>query len=173
MHQTQFQDPKHKIIALYYGFFALLGMVILGNQLLSIQLSLLVLIIILVLYVQLFFMLMGAIKYWKRDVLGLKILFWISLSLVPIIITPLVIYYPKVTTGFFLFMQNSFGFSSTGFEFHVAYDTQLTLLNTSFWGIGINLIEFFLWLRFKNIAANNHISIAHFKNEDLELKRYD
>ncbi|AXQ23356.1 hypothetical protein BEN71_15315 [Acinetobacter wuhouensis] len=171
--QTHFKDPKHKIFALYYGIFAVLGIILLSYQLLSISLSIIVFILVFILYAQLVFMLIGAIKYWKLEVTGLKILFWISLSLVPLFITPLITYIPKVTSGLFFYIQSSFGATGVGFDFHIAYDTRLTLLNHSAWGFGLNIIEFFIWIRFKHIAEINHISIPPFKNEDLELKIYD
>ena len=171
--QTHFKDPKHKVYALYYAIFAVLGMIILSYQLLSISLSLLVVVIVFILYAQLIFMLIGAIKYWKLEVTGLKILFLVSLSLVPLFITPLITYIPKVTTGLFFFLQSAFGANEVGFNFHIAYDTRFTLLNGSAWGFGLNIIEFFIWIHFKNIAEMNHISIPPFKNEDLELKIYD
>ena len=171
--QTHFKDPKHKVYALYYAIFAVLGIIILTNQLLSISLSLIVLIIVFILYAQLIFMLIGAIKYWKLEVTGLKILFWISLSLVPLFVTPLITYIPQVTTGLFFFIQGAFGATEVGFDFHIAYDTRLTLLNGSIWGFGLNIIEFFIWIHFKNVAELNKISIPPFKNEDLELKIYD
>ena len=171
--QTHFKDPKHKVYALYYSIFAVLGIIILTNQLLSISLSLIVLIVVFILYAQLIFMLIGAIKYWKLETTGLKILFWISLSLVPLFVTPLITYTPQVTTGLFFFIQGAFGATGVGFDFHIAYDTRLTLLNGSIWGFGLNIIEFFIWIHFKNVAEMNQISIPPFKNEDLELKIYD
>jgi len=65
-------------------------------------------------------MLYGAIQYWKLNIIGLKILFWISLSLVPIIITPVLVHVPKITTGIFFYVQNVFRATGVGFNFHVA-----------------------------------------------------
>ena len=172
MNNLKFKDPKHKFFALYYGIFSVIGMVLLSYQFWILPFNIPIFFIFLVLFTQLSFMFYGAIQYWKLNVIGLKILFWISLSLVPIIITPLLTYIPKVTTGVFFYIQSAFGFTSVGFDFHIAYDTRFTILNDHVWGIGANIIEFFIWIRFKYIAEINHISIPPFKNEDLELKSY-
>ena len=171
MNTSKFNDPKHRIVASYYGFFAVVGIIYLSYQLFLTPISSVILILYFILLTQLLFMLLGAIKYWKLEVKGLKILYWVSLTLIPIIMTPLVNYFPQVTTGIFLYFHNSYGLTGVGFHFQIAYNTQFTLFNPN-WGIGLNIIELILWIRFKRIAAANHISIPPFNHDNLDLKSY-
>lgn len=83
MNNLEFNDPKYKLIALYYGISAIIGLGLITYQLFTNPFHILVFILYVLIYIQLVFMLFGALQYWDKRQTGLKILFWISLSLIP------------------------------------------------------------------------------------------
>jgi len=163
MNNLEFNDPKYKLIALYYGISAIIGLGLITYQLFTNPFHILVFILYVLIYIQLVFMLFGALQYWDKRQTGLKILFWISLSLIPAFYTPLIAYIPKITSGLFIYFETGFGANGAGFDVFVFYNTTLRIFNEQFWRIGINLIEFFIFLRFLNLAKAQNISLSSFR----------
>lgn len=162
MNTILINDKKHKWIASYYFIFSILGLYSLTNMLLTGSLSWFILILYLILYFQLIMMLLGAIWYWHSKLQGAKILYWVSLSLIPIIITPFMIYIPKWTIGLTLFGQVAPFHTNFGFDFFISQEITFKFLAYNVWGFGLNIIEYILFQRFRGViqeAKDQNLSI--------------
>lgn len=155
MNQT-FYDPKHKFIALYYGGFSLFAVLMIIYLVGFFNLFSIKNIIYFLLFIQLGITLYGSYLYWNQDIRGLKILKWMSFSLIFLICTPYFLYIPSIALNFGIYLEWT---PSSFFYFlrmHAGYNTSIAF-NTSGtmpWGFGLNFIEIFLFLRFRKILNN-------------------
>ena len=150
MNTILINDKKHKWIASYYFIFSILGLYSLTNMLLTGDLSAFILVLYLIIYFQLIMMLLGGVWYWHSRLQGAKILYWVSLSLIPVIVTPYIVYIPKWTTGLLLYGQSEPN-THFGIEFFISQDITFKFLIGNVWGLGFNFIEYFFSQRFRRV----------------------
>ena len=165
MSLSPINDKKYKWISAYYFFSSIIGLYSLSVMLVNTSLSLLIWTMFLIMYFQLIVMAIGAVLYWQRKLTGAKILSWVSLSLIPLIVTPMLIYIPKWTAGFAIFHQTFYTHTHLGFEFFIFGDITFNILRDIGWGLGINFIELALFFRFRRIIKEN-------QSPPLNLKTY-
>ncbi|MCU4535976.1 hypothetical protein KTI96_02205 [Acinetobacter bereziniae] len=154
-----FQDSKHKFIALYYGGFSIFAICILIYLIDFNNINLFSKLIYGLMLTQLIITLYAAYQYWQLNITGLKILKWISFSLIFLLSTPLFLYIPNIAIifGFFIEWTDTSFFSTL--KLHAGYNTTITLNGDSPWGFGLNFIEFFMFYRFRKILNNTQIPL--------------
>ncbi|TCM68080.1 hypothetical protein EC844_10662 [Acinetobacter calcoaceticus] len=155
----KFIDPIHKLIALYYGIFAVLGLFLLAQSFYDQGFNFIALPFFCLLFAQLLLTIFAAYYYWQSDARGLILMYWISLSLVFIVFTPLIAYMSNIGVMFAPFIQLTNYASQLGFEFHISYKSNLRILNGNIWTLGINLIELGLFLHFRRLVKQQQISV--------------
>ncbi|WP_180034555.1 MULTISPECIES: hypothetical protein [unclassified Acinetobacter] len=153
MHQTQFQDPKHKLIALYYGGFSILAVLMIFYFIGFLNLFSINNIIYLLFLLQLIITISGSYLYWKQNIKGLITLKWISFSLIFLICTPYFLYIPNIALIFGFYIEatpDSFFYLPKA---HIGYNTSIKFntAGTLPWGFGLNFIELIMFLRFRKI----------------------
>lgn len=152
----KFNDPKYKLIALYYGGFSIFAVLMIIYLVGFFNLFSISNIIYIVLLFQLSIAIYGSYLYWNQDIRGLKILKWMSFSLIFLICTPYFLYIPNIALIFGFYIEKSPNSFFYLLRTHIGYNTSITVNGngTMPWGFGLNFIEIYLFLRFRKISNN-------------------
>ena len=154
-----FTDPKHTLIALYYGGFSIFAVLMIIYLVGFFNLFSISNIIYVIFLIQLSITIYGSYLYWNQNIKGLKILKWMSFSLIFLICTPYFLYIPNIALIFGFYIEKSPTSFFYALKAHIGYNTSITFNTngTMPWGFGINFIEMYMFLRFRKILqATKH-----------------
>lgn len=148
-----FNDPIHKFIAFYYGGFSVFAVLMIFYLIGFFNLFSLSNIIYIILLIQLAITIYGSYLYWNQSIRGLKILKWISFSLIFLICTPYFLYIPNIALIFGFYIETTPDSFFYLLKAHIGYNTSITFNTggTMPWGVGLNFIELIMFIRFRKI----------------------
>lgn len=90
---------------------------------------------------QLFFSIYGGWALWNKKVIGLQLLYWVSLSCIPVVLSGIVNYHSSIGVGAIGYFFAGPGSFSSDLNFTFGYSSRLHLFDgTSGVGLGINFI---------------------------------
>lgn len=97
----------------------------------------------------------GGVEVIRQRTRGYKILYWVSLSCIPVIGSSVIYYYSAIGIGLIPTISFGAGFSGTSFLFKFGYDSSLQLLSSSgITTLGINLAAVVLTIYLRSILKS-------------------
>ncbi len=148
---------QHKYISIIYLIGGAIGAVMFLPQIAHLPGNILSIFATVLLFLQIIASLYGGWKFLKNEAIGIQILYWVSISCIPVISFPLLSYWAYFGAG--LFPSLSVGsYSGFNFNFNFGYGSQLWIFpDESGLTFGINIVALVLMLTIKKIMHSNQI----------------